>query len=108
MQIVHENKQTNKEGVVYMIRGPNIDWGTITLQPGERKSAHYHEKLAETFYTIEGVITFLLKDEELDIPVGTAIRLDPGEPHGLLNKTGQRAKLIFIKEQYIPEDKKSL
>ncbi|MCF2138576.1 MAG: cupin domain-containing protein [Candidatus Lokiarchaeota archaeon] len=106
MQIVHEQEQLNKGGVRYMIRGPTIDWGTITLNPGETKSAHYHEKLAETFYTIEGTITFVLKDEEIDIPKGTAIRLNPNEPHGLKNKTNQVAKLIFIKEQYIPDDKK--
>lgn len=106
MQIVHEKDQINKDGVVYMIRGPTIDWGTITLQPGETKSAHYHEHLAETFYTTEGTITFLLKEQNIDIPQGTAIRLNPGEPHGLQNRTDQPAKLIFIKEQYLPEDKK--
>ena len=105
MQIVHEKDLEDKEGVKYLIRGPNIDWGTITLQPGQKKSAHFHEILAETFYVIEGIITFVLETQKIDIRAGTAIRLDKNESHGLENRTDASAKLIFIKEQYLPHDK---
>ncbi|MHA1672397.1 MAG: cupin domain-containing protein [Promethearchaeota archaeon] len=105
MQIVHEKDQEDKDGVKYMVRGPNIDWGTITLQPGQKKSAHFHEILAETFYVTEGVITFILNDQNIDIQAGSAIRLEKTETHGLENRTVAPAKLIFIKEQYLPHDK---
>ena len=106
MQIVKENPE---ESVQYMIRGPTIDWGLISLQPGEKKRPHYHEYLAETFYVIEGIMTFILEDKEIDIPTGTAIRLDKKESHGLANRQEiSIAKLVFIKEQYLPDDKVNL
>ncbi len=105
MKIVKEQEQKNDGGVVYMIRGPQIDWGTITLQPGEEKGAHYHNELAETFYIMEGTTTFVLADQELDVPAGTAIRLTATESHGLKNKGEVATKMVFIKEEYKPEDK---
>ncbi|MHA1521098.1 MAG: cupin domain-containing protein [Promethearchaeota archaeon] len=105
MQIIHEKDQVDNDGVKYLIRGPNIDWGTITLQPGQKKSAHFHEILAETFYVSEGTITFVLDNQNIDINAGSAIRLEKNESHGLENRTETPAKLIFIKEQYLPKDK---
>ncbi len=103
--IIHENEQADNNGVKYMNRGPAIDWGIIELQPGQEKPAHYHEKMGETFYVIDGTMTFVLNENELDINKGTAIRLEAYESHGLKNKTDYPAKLIFIKEKYLPEDK---
>lgn len=103
MQIVKENPT---ESVQYMIRGPNIDWGLITLQPGENKSPHYHEHLAETFYVIKGTMTFLLENREIDLSQGNAIRLEKNESHGLENRNKhENAKILFIKERYLPDDK---
>ncbi|MHA1647169.1 MAG: cupin domain-containing protein [Promethearchaeota archaeon] len=106
MQIVKGSEQTEHGGVRYMIRGPEIDWGIISLSPGEEKPAHFHEQLAETFYVINGTMTFIIGDKEFDIPTDTAIRLEAKEPHGLKNKSNSElVKVIFIKEKYIPEDK---
>ena len=106
MKIVKEDKIEGSGGVKYMIRGPQIDWGTIVLQPGDKKGAHLHNELAETFYIIEGTTTFLLDDEkELDAEAGTAIRLEAKESHGLKNKTNFPTKMVFIKEEYKPDDK---
>ncbi len=106
MQIVKEAEKENNGGVIYMIRGPQIDWGTITLQPGDEKGAHYHNQIAETFYIIEGTTTFLLDDgKELDVETGTGIRLEAKESHGLKNNTDKPTKMIFIKENYKPKDK---
>ena len=108
MQIMYEKDQEGikKGGVTYMMRGPQIDWGVIELAPSEEKSPHYHEHLAETFYVMEGTMTFVLEDQEIDLPTGTAIRLTERESHGLKNKSQiQHSKVIFIKEQYLPKDK---
>jgi len=87
MQIVKEGEMEEKGGVRYMIRGPDIDWGLISLTPGEEKPPHLHEHLAETFYVIEGVMTVEVGAQEVDDPQGTAIRLTPHELHGLNNKS---------------------
>jgi mannose-6-phosphate isomerase-like protein (cupin superfamily) len=105
MKIVNETEQTNSGGVVYMLRGPQIDWGTITLQPGDEKGAHLHNEVDETFYITEGTTTFILGDGEVDVPAGTAIRLEAKESHGLKNKGQSVTKMVFIKESYKPEDK---
>ncbi|QEE15170.1 cupin domain-containing protein [Promethearchaeum syntrophicum] len=105
MKIIFEDKLIDDNGVKYMNRGPDIDWGLITLQPGQEKPPHYHEKMGETFYITEGTMTFVLKDKEFNAPKGTAIRLEAFETHGLKNKTDSQAKLLFIKERYLPKDK---
>ena len=105
MKIINEYEQKGDNGVKYMNRGPDIDWGLITLQPGQEKPPHFHEKMGETFYVTEGTMTFVLKDEEFNAPKGTAIRLEAFETHGLKNNTDSPAKLIFIKEKYLPKDK---
>lgn len=105
MKIMSEKEQPISGGVQYMNRGPDIDWGIITLQPGEEKPAHFHERMGETFHVIQGIMTFILQDEEIAIPTGTAIRLEARESHGLLNKEDIPAKMIFVKEKYLPNDK---
>ena len=107
MQIMYEKDQEGKGGVKYMIRGPQIDWGIIELAPGEEKSSHYHEHLAETFYVMTGTMTFIVAGQkEMDLPAGTAIRFTENESHGLKNKSRSlHSKMIFIKEQYLPQDK---
>ncbi|UYP47090.1 hypothetical protein NEF87_003375 [Candidatus Lokiarchaeum ossiferum] len=105
MKIISEEEQPVHGGVRYMNRGPDIDWGLITLQPGEEKPAHFHEHMGETFYVLQGIMTFKLEKEEIQIPMGSAIRLEANESHGLENKENNPAKLIFIKEKYLPEDK---
>ncbi len=105
MQIVSENEVEDRGGVKYLIRGPQIDWGVITLQPNDVKPAHFHERVNETFYVTEGVITFILGDQKVEVPAGTAIRLEATEPHGLENNGSIPAKLVFIKESYLPQDK---
>ena len=105
MEIIRESDNPINGGVRYMKRGPIIDWGIISLEPQQEKSPHYHEHLAETFYVVKGTITFILKEKNVDIPEGTAIRLLNHESHGLKNNSNEKeAKLIFIKEQYLPED----
>ena len=107
MQIVYEKEQATKGPVKYMIRGPNIDWGVITLAPGESMTPHFHKEVEETFYILEGVTTILVKDknQEIEAPAGTAIRLEPTEQHGLKNKGSIHTKMVFIKHIYRPVDK---
>jgi mannose-6-phosphate isomerase-like protein (cupin superfamily) len=105
MQIVNEQEMPEKGGVRYIIRGPHIDWGVITLQPGQAMGPHLHNEVEETFYIMEGTTTFVLKDKEYDAKAGTALRLEPTESHGLKNKGTTVTKMIFIKDIYRPDDK---
>jgi mannose-6-phosphate isomerase-like protein (cupin superfamily) len=105
MQIVNEKEIQAKDGVKYLIRGPNIDWGVITLKPGEKLSPHLHNEVEETFFVLEGTTTFILKEKELDGSAGMGIRLEPKESHGLKNKGTVPTRMVFIKHIYRPNDK---
>ena len=105
MEIVNEKDKASKDGVKYMIRGPHIDWGVITLEPNQVMAKHLHQEVEETFYIMTGTVTFLLQDKEMDAPAGTALRMSPNEHHGLKNKTNTQAKLVFMKDIYRPNDK---
>jgi quercetin dioxygenase-like cupin family protein len=106
MEIVYEKDKPGKDGIKYIIRGPNIDWGVITLEPNQNMSPHYHKEVEETFYIISGTFTFLIKDKkELEAPAGTAIRFEATESHGFKNKGKTPAKCVFIKHIYKPDDK---
>ncbi len=109
MKIINETQEKELHGVKYMNRGPDIDWGIITLQPGDIKLSHYHQQMGETFYILEGITTFIvtIKNQEKDIKLtkGNAIRLKENEAHELRNETDSITKVIFIKEKYLPDDK---
>jgi len=93
-------------GVKYLFRGPVIDWGVIVFAPGERLGHHYHERVEETFYFIEGTGGKMIVDgTEHPIRIGDAYRLAPTERHDIVNDTAEPLKAIFIKSTYDPQDK---
>ncbi len=93
-------------GVKYLFRGPIIDWGVIVFAPGERLGHHYHERVEETFYFIEGAGGKMIVDGvEHPIRIGDAFRLSATEKHDIVNDTAEPLKAIFIKSTYDPRDK---
>ncbi len=107
MEIANENEKPAKDGVRYMMRGPNIDWGVIDLEPGMTLKKHYHEEVEETFFVVSGTVTFQLQDQEMEASAGTAVRMEPTEQHGLTNNTEEPVRVVFMKHIYRPEDKVS-
>jgi len=93
-------------GVKYLFRGPQIDWGIIVFNPGERLGRHFHERVEETFYFVEGRGGKIIVDgREYDIRIGDAFRLSPSEKHDIVNDTNVPLKAVFIKSTYDPKDK---
>lgn len=71
-----------------------------TLDPGcQGPGTHRHDANDDTFYVIEGTVTFLLDDETLPAPAGTFVRVPPGVDHGFRNDGEQPARLLNI---YVP------
>lgn len=106
-------KETEKEfrkgdsGPKYLFRGPNLDWGVLVLKEGESLGRHYHNRVEETFYFLEGNPQIIINGEEYRVSSGEAFRIEPGEKHDIINDTPVRVKAIFIKYPYLPEDKVS-
>ena len=110
MEKVRESEKEYRNGdwgVKYLMRGPKIDWGVILLKPGQRMGGHYHDKVEETFYVLEGEATFYVDDKPHYLAAGDAVRLQAPERHDVFNESNQPLKMVFIKCPYLPKDKVS-
>jgi mannose-6-phosphate isomerase-like protein (cupin superfamily) len=105
MQFVNEKELSFTDGVKYVIRGPNIDWGILELEPGVTFSPHYHDEVEETFYILSGSGIFKINGEDVKVQEGTAMRLEPKESHGIVNTGDVKLRMIFIKHLFKPKDK---
>jgi mannose-6-phosphate isomerase-like protein (cupin superfamily) len=70
--------------------------------------AHSHEANEELFYVVEGTMTFLVGDQQLDAEAGTFIRIPAGVTHDFENRTTEPAGVfnVFIPggfESHMPE-----
>ena len=111
MEKVNEKEKEFRNGdwgVKYLFRGPRIDWGILLLKPGKELGKHYHREVEETFYILEGKGKIEVGEETFPFTPGDAYRIEPGEPHNLVNDGKEDVKAVFIKTPYLPEDKVSL
>lgn len=100
-----EKYRSERGGVKYLFRGPNIDWGVILLLPGDALGAHRHRRVEETFYFTAGEGKMLVDGREHPARPGMAYRIEPGEAHDIVNTTETPLSAVFIKYPYDPEDK---
>ena len=108
MEKANENEKDFRKGdsgVKYLFRGPRLDWGVLLLKPNDTLGQHYHNEVEETFYLLEGKATMLIDGKEHEVTSGDAFRIEPGERHDVVNRSGSSAKFLFIKTPYRPEDK---
>ena len=109
MQHVNENDlefRGGDSGVKYLFRGPNIDWGVVVFKPGETLGHHFHERVEETFFFVEGKGGKMIVDgRPHEIRIGDAYRLEPHDRHDIVNDTDALLKAVFIKSAYDPKDK---
>jgi len=107
---IHENNfkyRNGDHGVKYLMRGPSIDWGVILLKPGEYmgEKSHGHEIVDETFYFVKGDGVMIVDDIEHEAKEGTVVFCEPKEYHNIRNDSDKNIKIVFIKSQYLPDDK---
>jgi quercetin dioxygenase-like cupin family protein len=92
-------------GPKYLFRGPKIDWGVLRFLPGQELGAHSHRQLEETFYFTRGTPKVIVNGEEYRVKEGDAFRMEPGDVHNIVNDTDEPMDAVFIKSEYLPEDK---
>jgi mannose-6-phosphate isomerase-like protein (cupin superfamily) len=73
------------------------EWWLDARQSGS--GAHSHESNDDIFYVLEGTVTFLVGDHEIDASQGAFIRVPAGVVHDFENNTDARAGFLNI---YIP------
>ena len=89
------------------MRGPSIDWGVILLKHGEymAEKAHGHEIIDETFYFMDGDGVMIINEKEYNAPQGSVFLCEQGEMHNIRNDSEKPIKVVFIKGEYMPNDK---
>ncbi len=80
-----------------------------TLAPGfPGPVAHVHERMVDSFYVLEGTLTLLLGDDELEALAGSFAFVPPGVVHTFANRSGAPVRMLVTMapggfEQYLKE-----
>lgn len=83
----------------FMVTGAESDgrYATFeaTVYPGGGPPPHIHRREHETFYVLEGEITFFLGEERQVAGPGTFVNMPIGFAHSFKNETDQTARMII-------------
>lgn len=69
-------------------------WEAI-VPPGGGPPPHVHSREEESFYVLEGEVTFQVGDERIVIRAGTFANMPVGSPHSFKNESNQPAKMLI-------------
>jgi mannose-6-phosphate isomerase-like protein (cupin superfamily) len=65
------------------------------LAPGFDTGAHYHTRIEEFFYMLEGELELRCGDRVIEATPGTFVFVPVGTPHGIANRGSQRARMLL-------------
>jgi quercetin dioxygenase-like cupin family protein len=74
--------------------GKYATWEAL-VPPGGGPPPHVHSREEESFYVLEGEITFGLGDERLVAGAGTFVNMPVGVPHSFRNASDRPAKMLI-------------
>jgi mannose-6-phosphate isomerase-like protein (cupin superfamily) len=92
-------------GPKYLLRGPHVDIGMVVIMPGEDFTCHYHERIEEDFFTLEGSVEIYVDKRKIVLNKGDLIHVPPKSKHYLKNVGDTPWKAMFVKAPYDPKDK---
>jgi quercetin dioxygenase-like cupin family protein len=64
------------------------------LKPGFQLALHLHRTHSETFYILEGQVTFVVEERTIIATPGTVIHIPPNTPHAV--HSAQAARLLTL------------
>jgi putative monooxygenase len=70
--------------------------GTLTLEPGEIVTEHWHPYSEEFLYCQSGEVTVRLDGEERRLPAESAVHIPIGVRHRIVNDTAEQAFFVFL------------
>jgi quercetin dioxygenase-like cupin family protein len=77
--------------------GGSLDLFEMTVQPNARMPVpHYHESWDETIYGLDGVTTWQIDGQDVDVGPGQTAFIRRGVVHGFRNGTQQPAKCLCV------------
>jgi len=66
-----------------------------TVPPGGGPPPHYHTREEESFYVLEGEITFIVGKETITGTRGTFVQVPRRTPHSFKNNSGSPARMLI-------------
>ena len=66
------------------------------LAPGNGPGQHAHEECSETYFILEGELTFRLGRDQRLLTPGSLIHVPPGVVHGFRNETDERVRMLWL------------
>jgi quercetin dioxygenase-like cupin family protein len=75
----------------------------LQISPSQQVPWHYHSRVQDTFYVLQGRLRLFLRDpkEEIRLSPGETYTVRPGRPHLVVN--GGEASAVFLVLQGIGE-----
>ncbi|HYK08252.1 MAG TPA: cupin domain-containing protein [Candidatus Eisenbacteria bacterium] len=70
---------------------------TVSIPPQTKQRLHKHYLQTEVWYVLDGEASIFINTEEFIAHRGDAFIADPGDVHGLWNKTDQPFTLVVFK-----------
>jgi mannose-6-phosphate isomerase-like protein (cupin superfamily) len=76
---------------------PRFNLALITMQPlREGPGTHVHADEDDSFYVLEGELTFTVDGEEVVAGPGTFVLVPPGVPHGFGNRGDSVVRMVNV------------
>jgi len=75
---------------------PRFNLGIIEIAPGRELEAHVHKEEDDSFYIVEGEMTFTIEGEYVAAPPGTFVLVPPGVEHGFRNDGDTPVRMLNI------------
>ncbi len=74
--------------------GKYATWEAL-VPPGGGPPTHVHSREEESFYVLEGAVTFHANGERIVLTAGTFANMSVGTPHSFKNETDRPARMIL-------------
>ena len=76
---------------------PRFNLGLLTVQPhSDGPPPHIHQSEDDSFYILEGVLTFTIDGEDVEAPAGTFVLVPPGNDHTFANRGDALVRVINV------------
>jgi mannose-6-phosphate isomerase-like protein (cupin superfamily) len=75
---------------------PRFNCGIIQIEAGRVLEEHVHPEEDDSFYILEGEMTFVIEGEDVPAPSGTFVLIPPGIEHAFRNDGDVPVRMLNI------------
>ena len=86
----------NVEFLARTIDTPRFNFAIIEIRAGRELESRTHDEEDDSFYILEGEMTFVVEGEDVSAPPGTFVLVSPGVEHGFRNDGDVPVRMLNI------------